>query len=222
MLTDWWAAIVPHLNRRKASCGLSPASLLPSSTTSELPLLNPCSFSLSALFLFPRTLLFRFRRYPPFACALISCLFPPLCKSDFISFSLSHVLLSRPSPSLAFPPPCICHSHSPSLFISWLYVSVDPGLECHERLGRSHSLCLHLLAWSPISLYQHCHPFHYSVPFMSPSLSLSPVLLCHHLGVPVNPSSLITFPTSNPRAHSVDDLWWKACLRFKAKFPHQS
>lgn len=143
MLTDWWAAIVPHLNRRKASCGLSPVSLLPSSTTSELPLLNPYSFSLSALFLFPRTLLFRFCRYPPFACALISCSFLPLCKSDFLSLSFS---LSLTSCCLVLPPPWLSPHHAsviptlpPFLSPDCMYPSIRVWSATSDLAG--HILC---------------------------------------------------------------------------------
>lgn len=50
----------------------------------------------------------------------------PLCSR---SSSSSHCLFLPPS--LCSSLPCICHSHSPSLFISRLYVYIYPGLGCH-------------------------------------------------------------------------------------------
>lgn len=99
-------------------------------------------------------------------CPLISCSLP-LCAPP------SHrAVSSLPLPGSSLQ--CICHSHSLSFFISRLYVSVYPGLQCHKQLGRSHSLLLHLLAWSPISLYQHCHLFFYIVPPLPLSLAFAP------------------------------------------------
>lgn len=122
----------------------------------------------------------------------------PLCCSHFLSL----ISLSLPSPLPDSSQQCICHSHSPSLFISRLYVSVYPGLECHKQLGRSHSLLLHLLAWSPISLYRHCHLFYYIVPSLSVSCACS-VRLCHHLHLSTNPSALITISTQSTQGTNV-------------------
>lgn len=136
--------------------------------------------------------LFWFHGSPPFACPLISCAFSP-----FVLVPPSHLAVSS-FPLSGSSPPCICHSHSPSLFISRLYVSVYPGLGCHKQLGRSHSLLLHLLAWSPISLYQHCHLFFLHCSPLSVSCALS-IRLCHHLHLSTIPSALITLPSqSNP------------------------
>lgn len=98
---------------------------------------------------------------------------PACCPFVLFSLPLPHFAVSSfPHPNSS--PQCICHSHSPSLFISRLYVSVYPGLECHKQLGRSHSLLLHLLAWSPISFYRHCHLFYYIVLSLCLSLMLTP------------------------------------------------
>lgn len=128
---------------------------------------NSCWFSLSPLCEYSFILISQISLFHlPTHLLLVA----PLCCSHFLSL----ILLSLPSPHPDSSPQCICHSHSPSLFISRLYVSVYPGLECHKQLGRSHSLLLHLLAWSPISLYRHCHLFYYIVLSLCLSLVLTP------------------------------------------------
>lgn len=124
----------------------------------------------------------------------LSCLpLLPACSS------LAHFLLycspHPPGSSLL----CICHFHSPSLFISRLYISVYPGSECHKQLGRSHSLLVHLLAWSPISLYRHCHLFYCIIPPLLLGVPCAHFFrLCHHLDFSTDASTLITFFTQGP------------------------
>lgn len=223
MLTDWWAAIVPHLNRRKASCGLSPAPLLPSSTPSELPLLNSYSFSQSALFFFHVLFYFDFADIPHLLCSLIHCSFPPLCKSDFISLSFSLT-----SCCLVLPPPWLSPHHAsviptlpPFLSPDCMYPSIRVWSATSDLAG--HILCASI-CWLDLQFHFINIVILFTIVFpLCLRLFLSrPSSFCHRLGVPANPSSLITFPTSNPRARSADDLWWKACSRFKAKFPQQS
>lgn len=176
--------------------------------SSEAPALTLCSFFTISLFLpefffyfdFTDLLAHSSPAHFPFVCARLP---------------LSHLDVSSPPPLHDFSLPCICHSHSPSLFISRLYVSVYPGLECHNQVGRSHSLLLHLLAWSPISLYRHCHPF---LLHCSLSVSVSSVRLCHLLHLSTSPSALITFSTqSNPGDQSAGDFMVKSTFKVQSK-----
>lgn len=116
--------------------------------------------------------------------------FPLACPADFpfCAGLTSSLPPPRRLPSFLSPFPSstrICHSHSSSRFISptvTVCLSVHPCLQCHKPLGRSHSLLPHLLASSPISLYQHFHLF-YAVVFPSPCLCLT--------ASPVSPPSFI-------------------------------
>lgn len=99
-------------------------------------------FNICLLF-FPHTLLFRFRRYPPFACALISCSLPPLCKSDFLSLSFA---LSLSSCCLVLPPPWLSPHHAsviptlpPFLSPDCMYPSIRVWIATSDLAG--HILC---------------------------------------------------------------------------------
>lgn len=113
----------------------------------ELPLVIPRSFSLSPSF--SKHLKKKKKKISWISPICLPTRF--LLVSPFVPVPPSHLAVSSfhhtpPPSSPALLPSRICHSHSPSLFISRLYVSVYPGLECHKQLGRSHSLLLHLLA----------------------------------------------------------------------------
>lgn len=152
--------------------------------------------------------------YSAFACPLISCSLP-LCASLTSSLS-SRCLFLTPLLSLALP----CHASvipTLSLFLSphCTYPSI-PAWSATSNLAGHILLLLHLLAWSPISLYRHCHLFYYIVSSVS---CAGLVHLCHHLHLSTNPPAFITF--SAQRSQGTNLQWLhgekhvqssKACL----------
>lgn len=130
-------SIVSHVNRRKAVSGhLFPALW---------PRPSPARLSIVEFFL-----LIRLR----FSCPVVLALASPLSASP-TSFLSSR----RLSSSWLFPTVHLSSSLFPAFYLPTVSVCRSLRLQCHKPLGRSHSLLLHLFAWSPISLYQHFHLF---------------------------------------------------------------
>lgn len=165
------------------------------------------SWSSLSLFL---NFLFWFHRSPLLLAH--SCSFP-LCAGP--TSSLYHIIVSSfPLPGSS--PPYICHCHSPSLFISRLYVSVYPGPGVPQATSsRSHTLLLHLLAWSPISLYRDCHLFCYIVPSLCLSRLRRPCVssasFVQESVCPQKPSP------STPRGPVQDDFMVKSVFKVQSK-----
>lgn len=140
---------------------------------------------------------------------------PPLPRQPhFLPLISLSLILAAP---WLFPAVHLSSSLFPTFYLPTVSVCRSLRLQCHKPLGRSHSLLLHLFAWSPISLYQH---FHLLPPQRFPSPPLS--LCLFRVITLVRPGICESSPPKNTKwTNPGVTSRWKARSEFKAALARQ-